>query len=93
LAGRIIALEALVVAALGVAVRFGRVTLTAERVIPILDGVKATVRNRIADPDEPLSAAGEKEAHRYLDHILSNFSQSVIPKKDGQGPQKSRDRD
>jgi hypothetical protein len=93
LAGRILALESLVVAALGIAIRYGRTPFFAEQVIPVLDSVKKTVRNRIADPDEKISAAGEAETYRYLDHILSNFSESVIPKRPDQEPKRNPDKD
>jgi hypothetical protein len=88
LAGRVIVLEALVVAALGMIMRVGRRRLYAEDIIPVLEGAKQTIRRRIADPDEAISADGETEAYRYLDHVLSNFSEQVIPKKPGQEPQK-----
>jgi hypothetical protein len=81
LAGRILVLEALVVAALGAAFRFGRAVVPPEQSIEILNLVKGAVRNRIADPAEPISAAGEAEAYHYLDHVLSNFSEQVVPKR------------
>ena len=74
-------LEALVVAALDAITRIGRKTLYAEDVIPILDGIKETVRRRIADPNEAISVAGEAEAYRYLDHVLSIFFGTVDPEK------------
>jgi hypothetical protein len=93
LAGRILVLEALAVAALGAALRFGRVVVAPEQAIEILNGVKSVVRNRIADPEEPISSAGEAEAYRYLDYVLSQFSESVIPKRRDQGPQRDGDKD
>lgn len=93
LAGRILVLEALAVAALGAAMRFGRAQLQPEPAIETLSLVKGVVRNRIADPEEPISRAGEIEAYRYLDYVLSQFSKSAIPKRRDQGPQKAPDTD
>jgi hypothetical protein len=87
LAGRILVLEALAVAALGAALRFGRAVVPPEQSIEILNLVKGVVRNRIADPEELISASGEAEAYRYLDHVLSNFSEQVVPKRRDPKPQ------
>lgn len=81
LAARIVVLESMVVAALGAAIRFGSAPLSAPQVVPILNAVKHTVRARLADDfDEKLSPEGEVEADRYLDHVLSQFSESIIPR-------------
>jgi hypothetical protein len=94
LAARIVVLEALAVAALGVAIRFGQVPLPAEYVVSILDSVKGIVRFRLAgDFDEKLSPAGQVEASRYLEYVLSEFSESVIsPRKRDGGPKTDGDK-
>jgi hypothetical protein len=60
LAARIVVLEAMTMASLGAAVRFGRAVLPPESVILILDEVKNAARLRIQQ--EGLSSGGMAEA-------------------------------
>jgi hypothetical protein len=83
LAGRVLVLEAFVMAAIAGYVRVGGPNasrLPAERIIPILNGVKGAVKNRMADEREQVSAACREEANQYLDYLTSHFSEEVIPK-------------
>ena len=77
LAARVIVLEAMTMASLGVAMRVGRVT--PENGIPVVDSVKNAVRFRLKQ--EKLSPGGTAEADRYLNHLLSNFSGWLFPGK------------
>ena len=92
LAGRILVLEAFAIAALGMTLRVGK-AIPPELVIPILDGVKKSAVARMTDEAERLSAAGEAEAHRYLDYLMSNFSEWLIPKPGNPWQQTKRDKD
>ena len=91
-AGRVLVLEALVVAALGLALR-PKTSTSPEFAVEVLNAVKGIVRSRIANPDERLSANGEREAYRYLDQVLSDFSEQVIAKRRDQEPKKEPDKD
>jgi hypothetical protein len=93
LAARIIVLEAMTMAALGAAIRFGRAAVPPEGVILILNSVKSAVRARMQQESERLSSGGKAEADRYLDYVLSEFSESLIPRKSDPGQQKDRDKD
>ncbi len=77
LAARVIVLEAVTMASLGVAMRVGRVT--PENAVPVLDNVKKVVSLRLQQ--EKLSPGGTAEADRYLDHLLSVFSGWLFPGK------------
>jgi hypothetical protein len=94
LGARILVLEAFAMAALGMSLRVGK-SIPPEQVIGILDGAKKAVVARMADKAETLSAAGEAEAHRYLDFLMSHFSEWLIPKPKppDQEPRTERDKD
>jgi hypothetical protein len=76
LEGRIIALEALVMAALGLAAR--PTSLSTELIVEMLNGVKAAIGGRLIQ--EGVASDGIAEAHRYVDEVLSQFSESLNPK-------------
>jgi len=77
LAARLIVLEAMTMASLGVAMRVGRVTTG--NAVPVLDNVKNAVRLRLKQ--EKLSPEGTAEADRYLHHLLREFSEWLFPRK------------
>ena len=79
LAARIIVLEAMTMTAWGAAFRYGRDVITPELAIPILNTIKKSAGLRVQQ--EGLSAAGQAEAARYTDFVLSEFSESVARKK------------
>jgi hypothetical protein len=77
LEGRIIALEALVMAALGLAAR--PTSLSTELIIEMLKGVKSAIGGRLIQ--EGIAQDGIAEAQRYVDDVLAQFSESLSPKR------------
>ena len=63
------------------ALRYGRFDYAPEQVIKLLDTVKKTVLGRVEQGK--LTPKGNAEGERYLDYLLSEYSEHLIPKKDG----------
>jgi hypothetical protein len=78
LEGRIIVLEAMVMAALGLAAR-RPTNLSAELIIEMLNNVKSAIGSRLIQ--EGIAQDGIAEAQRYVDEVLSQFWESMIPKR------------
>jgi hypothetical protein len=77
LEGRIIVLEAMVMAALGLAPR-RPTNLSAELIIEMLNNVKSAIGSRLIR--EGVAQDGIAEAQRYVDEVLSQFWESLKPK-------------
>jgi hypothetical protein len=82
LAGRMIVLEAMAMAALGGAIRPITEAAAPDKFVRVLNGVKRAVQIRIQEEQDSgaLSPAGGAEAVHYLDLVLSMFSESLIPR-------------
>ena len=80
LQGRIIVLEAMVMASLGLAARQSA-NFSVEMIIELLNGVKSAIGAHLIQ--EGVSQDGIAEAQRYLDEVLSQFSESLLL---GRGP-------
>jgi hypothetical protein len=78
LVGRIIVLEAMVMAAIGLAAR-RPTNLSAELIIEMLNGVKSAIGGRLIQ--EGIAQDGVAEAQRYVDEVLSQFSQNLMLKR------------
>jgi hypothetical protein len=78
LVGRIIVLEAMVMAAIGLAAR-RPTNLSAELIIEMLNGVKSAIGGRLIQ--EGIAQDGVAEAQHYVDEVLSQFWQNLIPKR------------
>ena len=78
LVGRIIVLEAMVMASLGLAAK-GPTNLSAEMIVEMLNGVKSAIGGRLIQ--EGVAPDGIAEAQRYVDDVLLQFSQSLSPKR------------
>jgi hypothetical protein len=89
LQGRIIVLEAMVMAALGLAAR-RPTNLSAELIIEMLNNVKSAIGGRLIE--EGVAQDGIAEAQRYVDEVLAQFWESLKPNraleqpKDGPAP-------
>jgi hypothetical protein len=89
LQGRIIILEAMVMAALGLAAR-RPTNLSAELIIEMLNNVKSAIGGRLIE--EGVAQDGIAEAQRYVDEVLAQFWESLKPNrardqpKDGAAP-------
>jgi hypothetical protein len=77
LTARIQVVEAFAVAALLAAIKWHKPAFGADHVVTTMDAIKRFVQARIAGSPEQLSAAGLAEADRYLDDVLSQFSEAV----------------
>ena len=83
LQGRIIVLEAMVMAALGLAAK-RPTTLSAELIIEMLNGVKCAIGGRLIK--EGVAQDCIAEAQRYIDEVLAQFWQSLKPKLSQERP-------
>jgi hypothetical protein len=85
LQGRIIVLEAMVMAALGLAAK-RPTNLSAELIIEMLNTVKSAIGGRLIQ--EGVAQDGIAEAQRYVDEVLAQFWESLKPNR---SPDRSRD--
>ena len=83
LAGRMIVLEAMAMVALGGAIRPINEAASPEKFVLVLNGVKRAVQIRVQQEQDygTLTDRGGAEAIRYLDLVLSMFSETLIPKR------------
>jgi hypothetical protein len=75
LQARIIVLETMVMAALGLAAR-RPTNFSAELIIEMLNGVKSAIGARLIQ--EGITQDGIAEARCYVDEVLSQFSESLL---------------
>ena len=77
LEGRVIVLEAMVMAAVGLAAK-RPTNFSAELIIEMLSGVKCAIGGRLIK--EGVAQDGIAEAQRYVDEVLAQFWESLKPK-------------
>jgi hypothetical protein len=77
LEGRVIVLEAMVKAAVGLAAK-RPTNFSAELIIEMLNGVKCAIGGRLIK--EGVAQDGIAEAQRYIDEVLAQFWESLKPK-------------
>jgi hypothetical protein len=83
LEGRIIVLEAMVMAAIGLAAK-RPTNFSPELIIEMLNGVKSAIGSRLIQ--EGVAQDGIAEAQRYVDEVLSQFWESLKPKQSHDQP-------